>query len=40
MPWLPPWRNCPGTEIMVIEFLDARGADGKVRKYRAMFIGG
>ena len=28
----------PGQEITVIEFLDARGADGKVRKYRAMMI--
>ncbi|HEX3744532.1 MAG TPA: pyridoxal-dependent decarboxylase [Bryobacteraceae bacterium] len=30
----------PGQEIAAIEFLDARGADGKVRKYRAMMIGG
>ena len=30
----------PGEEIAVIEFLDARGADGKVRKYRAMMIDG
>ena len=30
----------PGGEITAIEFLDARGADGKVRKYRAMMIGG
>jgi aromatic-L-amino-acid/L-tryptophan decarboxylase len=30
----------PGKELTVIEFLDARGADGKVRKYRAMSIGG
>ena len=30
----------PGQEITVIEFLDARGADGKVRKYRAMMIDG
>ncbi len=30
----------PGREIMVIEFLDARGADGKVRKYRVMMIDG
>ena len=30
----------PGKELTVIEFLDARGADGKVRKYRAMMIGG
>ena len=30
----------PGKELTVIEFLDARGADGKVRKYRTMMIGG
>jgi glutamate/tyrosine decarboxylase-like PLP-dependent enzyme len=30
----------PGREITVIEFLDARGPDGKVRKYRAMMIDG
>jgi hypothetical protein len=30
----------PGKELTVIEFLDARGADGKVRKYRVMMIGG
>jgi hypothetical protein len=30
----------PGRELAVIEFLNARGADGKVRKYRAMMIGG
>ena len=30
----------PGGELTVIEFLDARGADGKVRKYRVMMIGG
>jgi hypothetical protein len=30
----------PGKELTVIEFLDARGVDGKVRKYRAMMIGG
>jgi glutamate/tyrosine decarboxylase-like PLP-dependent enzyme len=30
----------PGKELTVIEFLDARGADGKVRKYRAMTIDG
>ncbi len=33
-------ETLPGQEVMVIEFLDARGADGKVRKYRAMMIGG
>jgi len=30
----------PGRELTVIEFLEARGADGKVRKYRVMMIGG
>jgi aromatic-L-amino-acid/L-tryptophan decarboxylase len=30
----------PGKGLTVIEFLDARGADGKVRKYRVMMIGG
>lgn len=30
----------PGPELLLIEFLDARGADGKVRKYRVMTIGG
>jgi len=30
----------PGRALTAIEFLDARGADGKVRKYRAMMIGG
>ncbi|HUE04721.1 MAG TPA: pyridoxal-dependent decarboxylase [Bryobacteraceae bacterium] len=30
----------PGKELTVIEFLNARGADGKVRKYRVMMIGG
>jgi hypothetical protein len=30
----------PGKDLTVIEFLNARGADGKVRKYRAMMIGG
>ncbi len=33
-------EQLPGQEITVIEFLDARGADGQVRKYRAMMIGG
>jgi hypothetical protein len=33
-------EQLPGREITVIEFLDARGADGKVRKYRAMMIDG
>jgi len=30
----------PGRELSVIEFLNARAADGKVRKYRVMMIGG
>jgi glutamate/tyrosine decarboxylase-like PLP-dependent enzyme len=30
----------PGKELTVIEFLDARGIDGKVRKYRVMMISG
>jgi aromatic-L-amino-acid/L-tryptophan decarboxylase len=30
----------PGADLMVIEFLNARGADGKVRKYRVMMIDG
>jgi len=30
----------PGRELTVIEFLNARGADGKARKYRVMMIGG
>ncbi|MGD0775143.1 MAG: tetratricopeptide repeat protein [Candidatus Solibacter sp.] len=30
----------PGRELTVIEFLDARGAGGKVRKYRVMMIAG
>jgi glutathione synthase/RimK-type ligase-like ATP-grasp enzyme len=30
----------PGNELLAIEYLDARGADGNARKYRAMMIGG
>lgn len=30
----------PGDELLVIEYLDARGADGNARKYRAMLIDG
>jgi glutathione synthase/RimK-type ligase-like ATP-grasp enzyme len=30
----------PGRELTVIEFLDSRGAGGKVRKYRVMMIDG
>jgi tetratricopeptide (TPR) repeat protein/glutathione synthase/RimK-type ligase-like ATP-grasp enzyme len=30
----------PGDDLLVIEYLDARGADGNARKYRVMMIGG
>jgi hypothetical protein len=30
----------PGAELTVIQYLDARGADGKSRKYRVMMING
>jgi tetratricopeptide (TPR) repeat protein len=30
----------PGDHLLVIEYLDARGADGNARKYRVMMIGG
>ncbi len=30
----------PGTNVLAIEFLDARKVDGKVRKYRAMIVAG
>lgn len=30
----------PGAELTAIEYLDSRGADGKVRKYRVMMIDG
>jgi Flp pilus assembly protein TadD len=30
----------PGPELIVIEYLDARGADGKARKYRVMIVDG
>jgi Flp pilus assembly protein TadD len=30
----------PGMELLVIEYLDGRGADGNYRKYRVLFIGG
>lgn len=32
--------DLPGAELLVIQFCDARGPDGMVRKYRAMFIDG
>jgi Tfp pilus assembly protein PilF/glutathione synthase/RimK-type ligase-like ATP-grasp enzyme len=33
-------EELPGEELLVIEYLDARGADGKSRKYRVMLIDG
>jgi hypothetical protein len=30
----------PGDEVLAIEYLDARGPEGKSRKYRVIFIGG
>jgi glutathione synthase/RimK-type ligase-like ATP-grasp enzyme len=30
----------PGDELLLIEYLDARGADGMARKYRVMIIDG
>src|SRR6202000_2617376 len=30
----------PGSDLLVIEYLDARGRDGSARKYRVMMIGG
>jgi glutathione synthase/RimK-type ligase-like ATP-grasp enzyme len=30
----------PGQELIAMQYLDARGGDGKVRKYRVMFVGG
>jgi hypothetical protein len=33
-------RDLPGDELLAIEPLDARGADGLFRKHRAMLIGG
>jgi glutamate/tyrosine decarboxylase-like PLP-dependent enzyme len=33
-------EELPGDELTVIEFLDARAADGKTRKYRVMMIDG
>jgi glutathione synthase/RimK-type ligase-like ATP-grasp enzyme len=32
--------SLPGDELLVIEYLDARGADGNARKYRVMMVGG
>jgi hypothetical protein len=33
-------ESLPGREIMAIQFLDARGGDGKARKYRVMIVDG
>jgi Flp pilus assembly protein TadD/glutathione synthase/RimK-type ligase-like ATP-grasp enzyme len=33
-------ESLPGEELLAIEYLDARGADGKPRKYRVMMIDG
>jgi len=30
----------PGDELIALEFVDTRGADGKFRKYRVMIVGG
>jgi hypothetical protein len=32
--------SLPGSRVSLIQYLDARGADGKARKYRVMMIGG
>ena len=32
--------SLPGNDLLVIEYLDARGHDGSARKYRVMMIGG
>ena len=32
--------DLPGDELLVIEYLDARGKDGNARKFRVMMIGG
>jgi glutathione synthase/RimK-type ligase-like ATP-grasp enzyme len=32
--------SLPGSDLLVIEYLDARGTDGSARKYRVMMIGG
>jgi hypothetical protein len=33
-------ESLPGRDVMAIQFLDARGGDGKARKYRAMIVDG
>ena len=35
-----PGAGKPGAEVLAIEYLDARGADGLSRKYRVMMVGG
>lgn len=37
---MPAVAQLPGEDLLAIEYLDARGADGMARKYRAMFIAG
>jgi tetratricopeptide (TPR) repeat protein len=32
--------SLPGKDLIALQFLDARGPDGKVRKYRIMFVNG
>jgi glutathione synthase/RimK-type ligase-like ATP-grasp enzyme len=32
--------SLPGSDLLAIEYLDARGQDGSARKYRVMMIGG
>jgi hypothetical protein len=32
--------SLPGSRVSLIQYLDARGADGKARKYRVMMVGG
>ena len=33
-------QSLPGDDLLAIEYLDARGGDGKARKFRLMMIGG
>jgi tetratricopeptide (TPR) repeat protein len=33
-------QRLPGDELLAIQFVDTRGSDGRVRKYRMMFVGG
>lgn len=33
-------KNLPGEELLLMEYLDARGRDGKSRKYRVMMVDG